>query len=251
MDATVLTNYRKIIKSNPSKQTLFARCRCMAVRQKVYHALSSIVTPKPLSGMAAIVVLVLIVVVFFPGKSGIETLIDAQNALLLKRDSLSVKHVAKDMPLPWENTALGFAPAHLETSSLAFAAGIWDVRHALTASENREPPKSLNPNEKKSWNDTDQADFYQYGRWLAILWSRCRLDDAIDWKEQTRILDRLSASVSDLSKADANVVKMLESIKTIKSVVSEISSNGNGNYPLIFQLELTMSQLSPATLNED
>lgn len=71
-------------------------------------------------------------------------------------------------PLPWEGTALGFAPAAPAPPARAFGAGLWDGRLALGAAGG-DRPGFLEPPAGRSWTASPWRHHYLLGRWLLLL----------------------------------------------------------------------------------
>lgn len=203
------------------------------------------------SGFAAISLLLVSVIIMRQAtQPDIDSLLNQQYAQLnYQKNAINTQQAIENIPLPWEHGTFGFSSPYAESSSLAFAAGLWLGRNSL--SELNDPlPKALIQTQSGDWNTSEQNIHYQLGRWFTSLWYAAQLNDNIDSTQQFKILEKFNQQLQTKKTTDNQIIKALKSIARLDIILKNFEQKKISQEQLREQLEIIMAILSPVSLTE-
>ncbi len=215
----------------------------------VWQRMESWFKPWKLAVPTAVAAALVILVVLWPLVPDISQRVDKQYASgILFSEALT--RMAEGLPLPWEAAALGFTQSKPSLPSRAFGAGVWSGRARMMGEKKESLFGALSAPDNGLWSETQWADYYQFGRWAALLWALSSSEQtSVDWDEHRRIALALQARMTERPEIEQESMRAVRELKQIEQLVTAISSKEPGAYPrLSRRLVLMIQQLSPATL---
>jgi hypothetical protein len=195
---------------------------------------------------AAVVYAILLWPGLLMGPQDLNERISSGYAALIARDASELARIGSTLPLPGEETALGFSPSRPAPPAQAFGAGVWAGRIALMPSNAISMPEVFAPPIGRLWSDTDWADYYAFGRWTVLLWAAANLErPAVDWDQHELVREALLARLTERLGFEEEAERAVAGLKRVKPLLAAVALEADDAARAYLRrgLELMMNQL--------
>jgi hypothetical protein len=186
----------------------------------------------------------------WPTSKDISEQISSDYAVIADRNASGLTRSLQDLPIPWENATLGFSGSDLSLPKKAFGAGLWTGRTALLGMDASKfpSPEFLSPPSGSTWLESEWVDYYQFGRWVMLLWALTRSEESIgSWSQQQRILEELRANLAKRPSNELAAGQALAALERVQPLLVEVQrqADPSARTHLNRRLEMIMQQLAP------
>jgi hypothetical protein len=179
--------------------------------------------------------------------------INAHYAVILTpRADSRFARIASNLPLPWEQVTFGFFnESSISSPTQAFGAGLWVGKRELSGSANRPLPTRLAPPTEFNWVDTEWVDYYQFGRWVVLLWAEAKAEQGTqDWARQERIFEALLVNFRNRPPTEVKANQAVAALRRIEPLLQAIRQQADHRtYAALTRASMiAIQQLAPAHL---
>lgn len=193
---------------------------------RLINKLNDLLTPKPLIQFAMATSLCLLLVLSFPFSRSIDQQLNSEFEAIINQHTAETINIAKNLTMPWENSAFGFSKPIIAAEKKAFAAGLLQAKNNIV-SPSYSLPEHLLPDHPSNWEESDQKHYFQLGRLTILLWIDSQLADNRDWKKHQQMLSNLSDQATKHPINETKSPLWLTSIVPIKEQINRIITSEN------------------------
>lgn len=191
------------------------------------------------------------VTLLWPPSPDLDKQISADYAAIANHGASRLDKDLRNLPMPWENLTLGFNAAESSLPKKAFGAGLWTGKTALLGmGTSKSPlPEFLSPPSESAWPETEWAGYYQFGRWVMLLWVLTQAEEPLqDWGQLQRILAKLQVSLVKRPSSELEASQALSALERLQPLLAEAQRQTDpaARTHLSQRLEMIMQQLGPA-----
>lgn len=215
----------------------------------VYQRLETLRMGWAMSAAVAVLIVCIIAIYLFQNGwySDNHNLIDTSYQIVSAKKPIEVVAELRQLAFLWEqspDSQRGSAAA--ESPSLAeqaFRAGILTGRLTLLE-ENRQvvlPPLLSPPAPYQNWLTTEQAPYFELGRWILLLWAAVQIDAEIQqpfWEQQRAILAELQAAWAARTETDSDAAKVVSKLQPIEKYLKKLPAGETSEIDEEFRFEL-------------